>query len=72
MLHVHWFRARLMICLSFILVGGRVIVHVRRVIARRLPCGRHAVPRRLFTNLETNQLCICVSETRVRTIRVRR
>ena len=54
-----------------LLDGGRVIVH-------RLPCDspttitRRAVPRRLFTHLEPNQLCICVSETRVRTLRVRR
>ena len=67
----HWFRARHTICLSFITRnGGCVIVH-------HLPCDslttikRRAEPRRLFTHFEPNQLCVCVSEMRVRTLCVR-
>ena len=59
------FRARHMICLSFTRNGGHVTL-------LRLPCDspttitRRAVPKRFFIHLEPNQLCICVSEVRVR------
>ena len=64
-LSFHWLRARHLICLSFTRNGGDAIV-------QRLPCDSpttitwRAVPKRLFTHLEPNLLCICVSEPRVR------